>query len=476
MSGLAASTPITPRPAGWRLGSWSARLGDPVVRARLGVGAVAIAFAAFGATVAPREDVVGWLVLNACALPMLWLCARTFISELGPAKLRRAVIVAALALRVGALVAPVSLSDDVHRYMWDGALLVHGHDPYAARPREVAELDAVSLHRIERLNSPDYYSVYPPVAQVGFAIAAGASELSGADGTTLLRAMVIGLDLLAIWLLFGLLERLNRSRAWALAYALHPMVIWEVAAGPHTESLMLPFMLGALVALFDRRALLAGVLFGLAVGAKLTAAIVFAMLVLHPLYHRRWRDAALLVLGSVGALSLVVLPFYSAHLWPHIRESLALYRDEFSFNALIYYPARDGLGYVEGFVESKDRWLMPWLTAGALIWTALATLAVDGDRRRLVGLCAVALAGSLILGRVMHPWYLLPVLALGVAAASRAFVVLALLVPLSYLRYDPIGHEARWVIGAQIIGLSLGILLDMFAGSREGEPFDSVAS
>jgi hypothetical protein len=59
---------------------------------------------------------------------------------------------------------------------------------------------------------------------------------------------------------------------------------------------------------------------------------------------------------------------------------------------------------------------------------------------------AYAYVGYLLLSRVVHPWYLLPALALGVLAARPSIAVVSTLAALSYLRYDPLGVESPFVI------------------------------
>ncbi|MDQ2794026.1 MAG: hypothetical protein M3Y12_08465, partial [Bacteroidota bacterium] len=90
---------------------------------------------------------------------------------------------AALVFRLLWLPAQPALSDDVYRFRWDGLLVAHGVNPFrfrpdeliadgartalpdpAARARTLPELQ--QLYR--RLNSPHYYSVYPPVCQAIF--------------------------------------------------------------------------------------------------------------------------------------------------------------------------------------------------------------------------------------------------------------------------------------------------------------------
>lgn len=425
------------------------------------LGLVALATAGFGASVPPRAAVPAWLALFACSALALALAGRLLLRA-RPARWALWVMAGAAVLRLAALAAPPSLSDDVHRYVWDGTRLASGHDPYASRPREVVGAPGLERARFEALNSPDYYTVYPPLAQATFAVA-GAARLAGLDGELALRAIFALADLAAVWLLIGLLARLRRPRGWALLYAWNPLVFWEVAGSGHTEALMVPLLLLAVGAALDARAGRAGLWLGLAASAKLSVLVVAPVLLLHleRRSRRRRGGRALPFTASLGAtLAAGFVPFASSTLWPHVRESLALYANDFSFNAPLYYGARHFMGYEEGVTPPVDDALMPWLTAATLAWIGAVTLQQDGALRRLVAGLAWAFAGYLVLSRVVHPWYLLPVLALGVLARSRALVLLSLLVPSSYLRYDPLGHESAWVLAGQLVPVAAVALVE----------------
>ena len=100
---------------------------------------VALATGIFASTVAPRGAVVAWLALFlVSALALALGVAALERAALSPRRFTFVVLGGALLLRLAALAAPVSLSDDAYRYVWDGALLVEGRDPYASRAQSIA--------------------------------------------------------------------------------------------------------------------------------------------------------------------------------------------------------------------------------------------------------------------------------------------------------------------------------------------------
>jgi hypothetical protein len=116
------------------------------------------------------------------------------------------VLAIAALLRLGALFAPVYLSDDLYRYLWDGQLVVEGLNPYAETPRDAAILGYGDRELLGHLNSPHYHSTYPPIAQGLFALSVLLEDLTGFTEGRALRLLFILADLIAIFFL---------TRAWS---------------------------------------------------------------------------------------------------------------------------------------------------------------------------------------------------------------------------------------------------------------------
>ncbi|HET6476589.1 MAG TPA: hypothetical protein VFH93_10995, partial [Thermoleophilia bacterium] len=76
----------------------------------------------------------------------------------------RGAIVAAVLLRLIFLPVMPSLSDDYHRYVWDGRVQLAGVNPYKYRPYE-HQLDRVAYSGRDLINHDELKTVYPPLAQ-----------------------------------------------------------------------------------------------------------------------------------------------------------------------------------------------------------------------------------------------------------------------------------------------------------------------
>jgi len=114
--------------------------------------------------------------------------------------------------------------DDWNRYLWDGATITQGINPYTYSPTQVmeyprdandvqgdlAKLSALSLANndfVERINNPDLTTIYPPIAQIVFTISAWIKPLSLEP----LRAMYLLSEGLVFFLLLKALQQFGRS-------------------------------------------------------------------------------------------------------------------------------------------------------------------------------------------------------------------------------------------------------------------------
>ena len=82
----------------------------------------------------------------------------------------------AVLLRLVFLFSTPVLSDDFFRFVWDGRLLVAGVNPYLYLPSNLLHspifLSAnLNTTLYEGLNSPNYFTVYPPLNQLFFGTA-----------------------------------------------------------------------------------------------------------------------------------------------------------------------------------------------------------------------------------------------------------------------------------------------------------------
>jgi alpha-1,6-mannosyltransferase len=218
----------------------------------------------------------------------------------------------AVLFRVAVLFPEPQLSSDIYRYIWDGRVQSHGINPYRYIPSapELAKFRDDKIY--PNINRSDYApTIYPPAAQLIFLAATRVSE-----SVTWMKSVMMGFDLLSLWLILKLIAAANLPSERSLLYAWHPLVIWEFAGNGHVDAAMIFFVLLALWLRWRGKDGLSGVALGLAALVKIYPVVVF------PALYRRWKwkmpvalvatvVAAYLPYIRVGGRVLGFLPTYA---------------------------------------------------------------------------------------------------------------------------------------------------------------------
>ena len=345
------------------------------------------------------------------------------------------VLLLALLARLVFVGAPLHLSDDVYRYLWEGSLLNAGGNPFTHPPASLPGFDDALLARV---NHPEVPSAYPPVALLWFRWLA---LVGGAPWIAQLWTLLVDVGVVA--LIFRLRTQRAQSTWPALLYALHPLPVLESAAGAHLD--VLAVALGLAACAVPSRSWWGPLLAVLGGGAKILPATLLPTLS----WRSRWRPALLgLTLGTL-ILGLAAWPILAAG--PALLDGIGAYAEHWSFNGLLY------------------PWLEPWLRTQTRLVLVLAAAAVALAAvirfRDPVMVWWVIGTTFVLTSPTAHPWYalwmLVPALVLGrVGWAIAAVSCLGAYGVLS--GYD--AATGTWTEPAWLWGLTWGPALLAMAG------------
>ncbi|TGE28919.1 hypothetical protein [Hymenobacter metallicola] len=372
-------------------------------------------------------------------------------------------LLVALVARLLWLPATPALSDDYYRFRWDGALVANGQNPYRHRPDELVPVSDVATEPsplaalsskearqlYTRLNSPHYYSVYPPVSQALFGLGHSLFPTTKPGFLLVLRLYILAAETVTALLLLALLRQFGLPAQRALDYLLNPLVIVELSGNLHFEALVICGVLAALWLLARGRLVLsAGVLAG-AIGAKLLPLLVLPLL-LRRLGWRRFLRYTALCLAAVLAL---FLPFLSADLLQNLSHSLDLYFHKFEFNASLYYLLRL-IGYWYTGYNQIAR-LGTLLGLAVVVWVlGLIWLEKRPTLASLPQTLLLTLTGYFALATTVHPWYITSLVAMSVFSRYRYALVWSALIPLSYAAYQ----TKTYTENLGLVGLEYGVV------------------
>lgn len=354
----------------------------------------------------------------------------------------------AIAARVMVVFAFPQLSDDVWRFIWDGQLTLQGINPLSDTPSRLMATGTLSPDMaaiFPKLNSPEYYTIYPPVCQWVFA---AACRLAGTDyywAAVFMKLFLLLCELGSILLLYRLIPRYG-VRVTPALYALNPLAIIEICGNAHFEGAM---VVGVLVAFYGMLRLAAVKTYAgmaismagmfMAVASKLLP-LMFAPLWLRQLGLRRSLVYWLMVMGLFVAAWWPQL----ADTAPHLLNSVGLYFRTFEFNASVYYLLRE-LGYLlKGY--NLIGLLGPLLALTSASFIVFMGLKPIPQLPNLAEQMLLAIAMYLFCSPTIHPWYTLLPLALSALTRFRFAAVWTFCAMLSYTAYIvPEVHELLWL-------------------------------
>jgi alpha-1,6-mannosyltransferase len=341
------------------------------------------------------------------------------------------------------------LSDDVYRFIWDGRMWLQGVNPFDLLPsewiQEYGSTPALSRELFEQLNSPDYFTIYPPVNQGVFALAAWWFPDSFFWSMWLMKLFLFGCEIGSLFFLWKLLPLFGLDRNGILLYALNPLIIIEICGNLHFEGAMIFFLLLALFLLKKERLSLSAVAFALSVASKLLPLMFLPFL----LRRLGWRKSVFYYSITGLTLALLFLPLFSQQFLYGFGDSLDLYFRKFEFNASVYYLLR-WLGYQ--FVGyNLIAWTGPLLAASVLAGISILVIREkQPELQNLPGAFFWAICLYLFAATTVHPWYAaLPVL-LSLFTPFRFPILWSGLIMLTYINYSYSPYQENlWIVALE---------------------------
>jgi hypothetical protein len=356
-----------------------------------------------------------------------------------------AVLAVAVAARLVLLPAAPSLSGDLYRYVWEGRVLLHGGNPYRQSPDDSGLAPLRDRAIYPGINHKELATIYPPLAEAGFALVARLSATVLA-----FKSWVILHDVALVLVLLAWAKRKGASPVLVVAYAWNPLVLVEYAGSGHNDPVALLWLVVALVLARERPVLSA---LALAAGALTKLAPLLAL----PFLMRRWPwrarvTAALLLVAGLGW-------FLAETRGP--ASGLNAFWEAWRNNELAFHYLERALG---GFAAARTASLA---ALGVVIAWALVQVPGEAEATRL------ALRASLLLSPVLHPWYLGWALAFEPLGLSAPWLLLSLTAILNYgvLSTPSEGRDFhlslawRWVEYGVPLALAIGIALHQRRGA-----------
>ncbi len=356
-----------------------------------------------------------------------------------------------------------NLSQDFYRFIWDGRLITQGISPYLFTPEScinnASNTIGIIINQAQELYqgmgalNGSHYSNYPPINQLCFAIASVFAGKNILGSAIVLRVIIILADIGILYYGRKLLQKLSLNPNQIFWYFLNPFIIIELTGNLHFEGVMLFFVIASLYFLQQKKWIWSAVLLGLSVSIKLIP------LLLLPLYFRwflnNFNKGYFKLFAFhfivIGTAILTFTPFLSAQFISNFSATIALWFQNFEFNASIYYIIR-WIGFkIVGWnlIESVGK-VLPMIVIAFLL-----LISFFRNNKSFSGLITSLLFGIsfyFLLSTTVHPWYIATPLLLCVFTNYKFPIVWSLVVIFSYSAYGINGFsENLWLVSFEYL-------------------------
>ena len=373
-----------------------------------------------------------------------------------------------------------NLSQDFYRFIWDGRMILEGFNPYLFTVESFISKSEFPVSQAEELYhgmgnlNASHYTNYPPINQLCFVIAGLFSGKSILGSAIIMRLLIIAADFGTLFFGKKLLNKLNIPVYNIFWYILNPFIIIELTGNLHFEGVMIFFLIWSLYLLHSGKWKFAAIVLALSVSVKLIPLIFLPLFyqwftkrdvistaqsdekphnqiqgtgdeilkqVQHDEKNKKWVPPFSGITKLVSFYSIVVTttlilfaPFYSSEFINNYAQTVALWFQNFEFNASIYYIARE-IGYTfRGYNEIA---VIGKVTPIIVIIFVLIVAFFRKNKTPIQFITAMLLALSFyyFTTTTVHPWYVATLLILSVFTKYKFPLVWSFVIIFSYLAY-----------------------------------------
>lgn len=386
-----------------------------------------------------RTDFVQLISLYSCVVGLYFIICKYWQTE----SLIQEGKLLGIFLRFIILFSMPNLTDDFYRFIWDGHLVINHINPYAYTPEMIKASNYLNTNSsvlndslYQNLNSPSYFTIYPPLSQFLFGTAAYLSGGNQLLNQIILKLYIFLFEIGSILIVPKVLKQFNLPLGAQLLYTLNPLVILELTGNLHFEAIMIFFLLLAIYLLKLQKLSLSAIAFGFAIGAKLWP------LMLMPLLFKQLGLRRTIYYSVISGVVSIITLFPMVLQYANIASSLNLYFQQFEFNGSVYYLLRWMINPQENYSTFYlMRQLLPVFTLVGII-----ILSFKYNRNHLLLAMQFAFSIYCLFATTLHPWYITPLILLSVFTGYRYAILWSALIYLTYITYIDSTYPENYLI------------------------------
>ncbi len=400
----------------------------------------------------PVVLIVLLMMLAGLVVPIWVFIGRRYGPSLKTTSVLSFLFLSGLFLRLIFLGSTPIYEDDWYRYLWDGAIVAEGFNPYLFAPADFldpllqTEISPVLLGLSEnplfpeRINYPYVTTIYPPVTQGFFALAHFITPL----GLTGWRIVLLLSEITAFFLMVKALRLYGQAAFWSALYWINPLVIMTTMNAAHMDALLTPFIMLALIAVYHRKVWMTSFMLILAAGIKIWP------LILAPLFLKSTQQNYIKIVFFGAFIGVGALLILSPMLLSLSYESgLIAYSEGWQKNAFLFKAFDASLS---GFPELTSRLVVVAFILAITAWLFFTPLKIQ-----LPHACLLLVSSLFFLSPTGYPWYAVWIFMFLPFRPNYGLALLSATLPLYYARYMLAEAGSRDIFENILVPLQFGI-------------------
>ncbi len=336
------------------------------------------------------------------------------------------IIVFGMIFRLTLLPTSYTTSDDVHRYLWEGKVLVNGYNPYTTPPND-SSLVHLRDDNFEKVTFKNIPAIYPPLAQVVFAV----NYLIAGNSTILLKVIYLIFELITFIFILKLLVLKGKDPKLIILYAWLPLPIMEYFINAHIDLIGITFLILFIYYSEKQKYYTSSIMLALAFLSKLLALFLLPLIIKKVGFKKAIKFYAIFIFVCL----IFYLPFISQN--PDILAGLFKYLSRWEFNGSVY-------NVVKTIFSNGE---IARIVCAIFLSTSVFIIAIRYTDF-MNGVFAVFLC-IIIFSTTLYPWYLGWIAALNVF--NPFYSVLSLFFTINFSNITPLAEKWReypivWII------------------------------
>lgn len=253
------------------------------------------------------------------------LIKKNHFEEKNKSKIPILIILFGILFRITLIPTTYTTSYDVHRYLWEGKVILNGFNPYTTPPED-SSLVHLRDDNYKKVTFKHIPAIYPPLSQIVFVL----NQFTAGNSTIFLKFIYLIFELITLIFLLKFLSLKGKDTKLILLYAWLPLPILEYFNNAHIDVIGITFLIMFLYYFEKQKYNLSSVLLAFAFLSKLLALLLLPLVI-----KKLGLKKSIIFFGVFLLVSIIFyLPFFSGNI--DVFAGLFKYLSHWEFNGSVY--------------------------------------------------------------------------------------------------------------------------------------------